>query len=726
MWNNNEDEAANPPLESLSESRLDSLKYFALKTGCETIVLLLKELLGDVEQLQIAYAISKRGETKKLANRFYVVPEEKERTIQLYEKISNDIREILDVKESAKYAELNYRTQSKPYEIKNSGLVVFFPNPEKERSGVEKIATKLLCKELELSRSLRISDTIRECQKIAQEELRTQYDTLEQISKVVQSSLNCRGAKTYGFNHKQEWESLQEISPHDDINPGNLEFKFNHSKRIRIKNYSGDYTDALIVPIHRPYFSLSHQKFQTISSFLRKIKPELQAHQAVLYYNKASNNYLQDKFSSTDQLICDRVFYSIQAFLAAKDYQESYNSTLEALTSVNPKAFPSREQLIEILKDISPNFTDIGVLSVERDANSFRISVDPNYSKDVFSEVYIRRLKDSYLTTFFESYGDDTPDEIFIGIDEEGDYLRFEIHFSSHHTDTKIFVVRFREAHVTEASIRSIVHLFSELHLRYKREATLVERADYITQVRHVVVHHISSTLDKLTSIQSTWKAAERNDHLWMSMRRDVDFPRFLDQGISNLARATQILELGRFIIDEIDPKILNKKVYDPASIIHDIFSLLAFNIKKKKLVIKSTITGSKPSIVNGDEELLRIAYLNLIDNAIKYSAVGRQIDWKVAYRDDHYYFEIKSVGDPIQEVEKEKLLHTRLRSRQLDNLNQRHGTGWGLPVTAKILRAHSKRAQLDFKTIISDKELINSKNIFFFEMPYKTGVKSE
>ena len=70
-------------------------------------------------------------------------------------------------------------------------------------------------------------------------------------------------------------------------------------------------------------------------------------------------------------------------------------------------------------------------------------------------------------------------------------------------------------------------------------------------------------------------------------------------------------------------------------------------------------------------------------------------------------------------------MFQSGFRGKQKDRLNQRHGTGLGLGVAAKILKAHSATAILDFDKLDGGEELGGVGNRFYFEMPYLTGQNS-
>ncbi len=126
-----------------------------------------------------------------------------------------------------------------------------------------------------------------------------------------------------------------------------------------------------------------------------------------------------------------------------------------------------------------------------------------------------------------------------------------------------------------------------------------------------------------------------------------------------------------------------------------------------------------------GDEVLMKIAILNLLDNAIKYSLNKGVVRWELIYKPDRYEFRISNRGDPIPEKRYNLLLQVGYRGKQRDHLNLRPGTGLGLPVAHRILRAHSETTELKLHSEKHSEELGGATNTFFFEMPYLTGLSN-
>ena len=95
-----------------------------------------------------------------------------------------------------------------------------------------------------------------------------------------------------------------------------------------------------------------------------------------------------------------------------------------------------------------------------------------------------------------------------------------------------------------------------------------------------------------------------------------------------------------------------------------------------------------EPSIqINADAQLLREAFINLFENAIKYGSQSKPIKVMVEI-DNKLYIHIKNHGDPIPGKYKETIFH---RFSRVDKSRSRKkgGTGLGLAIVKHIIFVH-------------------------------------
>lgn len=95
---------------------------------------------------------------------------------------------------------------------------------------------------------------------------------------------------------------------------------------------------------------------------------------------------------------------------------------------------------------------------------------------------------------------------------------------------------------------------------------------------------------------------------------------------------------------------------------------------------------------IAANEELLKQVWINLIDNAIKFSPAGETVEVRVEAAPDEMTVTVLNPGDPIPE---EKLTKIWNKFYQGDESHASQGNGIGLALVDKIVRLHNGQASV-------------------------------
>jgi signal transduction histidine kinase len=99
---------------------------------------------------------------------------------------------------------------------------------------------------------------------------------------------------------------------------------------------------------------------------------------------------------------------------------------------------------------------------------------------------------------------------------------------------------------------------------------------------------------------------------------------------------------------------------------------------------IKQTIPD-RPAMVNVDRDALEQIFLNLIDNAIKYAAEGKEIEFKLTPFPSFYEMRIMDRGPGVPLKQRKKIFEKFHRVD--DSLTaQQAGSGLGLSIAKRLL----------------------------------------
>lgn len=94
---------------------------------------------------------------------------------------------------------------------------------------------------------------------------------------------------------------------------------------------------------------------------------------------------------------------------------------------------------------------------------------------------------------------------------------------------------------------------------------------------------------------------------------------------------------------------------------------------------------GLKAVPVNGDDEMLRVVFSNLLDNAVKYSPAGTPICIAVSLESARVLVTVKDHGCGISEVDQARIFEPYYRAQGV----RQQGTGLGLSLVREIVSLH-------------------------------------
>lgn len=138
--------------------------------------------------------------------------------------------------------------------------------------------------------------------------------------------------------------------------------------------------------------------------------------------------------------------------------------------------------------------------------------------------------------------------------------------------------------------------------------------------------------------------------------------------------------------------KIINKQEVLIAEQIRKAISLLEPKWSEKNIKINVSL---EENIFLGDEELIFQVWINLFENAIKFSNNNCQIDIKEFYNNEEIVVVIKDYGIGMQESELEKVFE---RFYQIDKSHSAEGSGLGLAIVKRIIELSNGKIEIKSK----------------------------
>ena len=172
-------------------------------------------------------------------------------------------------------------------------------------------------------------------------------------------------------------------------------------------------------------------------------------------------------------------------------------------------------------------------------------------------------------------------------------------------------------------------------------------------------------------------------------------FKDFLKKLIDESNRAQLLIEdLLSLNQAEMRQHILPEKEVNLMKVLDNIFDGLNELAKKNKIKLSKELE-KKEYLINGDENDIRIAFVNLIENAVKYNNTGQSVNIKIFENDLKIIFEVKDDGPGIHEDHISRLTE---RFYRVNSDIRSSGTGLGLSIVKNIVSRHKAQLEIESK----------------------------
>jgi signal transduction histidine kinase len=115
--------------------------------------------------------------------------------------------------------------------------------------------------------------------------------------------------------------------------------------------------------------------------------------------------------------------------------------------------------------------------------------------------------------------------------------------------------------------------------------------------------------------------------------------------------------------------------------------SVAGVSLGQDEVPVTADVTDALPK-VRGDRDRLRQVLANLIDNAVKYSPTGEQVDVRAFREDSRVYVEVTDRGPGVP-PDQQRLIFEKFGRASTPGSPGKPGTGLGLFIARSIAEAH-------------------------------------
>jgi len=128
--------------------------------------------------------------------------------------------------------------------------------------------------------------------------------------------------------------------------------------------------------------------------------------------------------------------------------------------------------------------------------------------------------------------------------------------------------------------------------------------------------------------------------------------------------------------------------------VIERALDLARYRVEKEKMRLRTDIQPGLPP-VRMDENAMTLVLLNLVDNAVKYAAEGKEIDVRLYRTPGGLTLSVRDRGPGIPIEEQPRIFERFYRARTARDRNVR-GSGIGLALVKHIVEAHGGRLAVE------------------------------
>jgi two-component system phosphate regulon sensor histidine kinase PhoR len=146
----------------------------------------------------------------------------------------------------------------------------------------------------------------------------------------------------------------------------------------------------------------------------------------------------------------------------------------------------------------------------------------------------------------------------------------------------------------------------------------------------------------------------------------------------------------------EMGSLTLHKGLVKSDWLFDDCLTTVEGTAQKKNITIERNVPDSFPALF-ADKELLKVAVINILGNAVKYTPENGHIQFMLTEQDDFIIFEVIDDGYGISKEDLPHIFDKFYRSTD-PRVTEQTGSGLGLALTSEIVRLHGGEIEVSSK----------------------------
>lgn len=284
-------------------------------------------------------------------------------------------------------------------------------------------------------------------------------------------------------------------------------------------------------------------------------------------------------------------------------------------------------------------------------------------------------------------------DVLFSDFHKGGKWLRFMIKPLYDFEGCRIGAIEMMEdVHQQKLDHERVHHFNEELKVKIAEKTRHLEEAnkhlqslnalkdEFIAVTSHELRSPLTAARGYLSFLNDSEMLATIPESARQYVSRAYNNVESLNSLVNNILDVSR-LESGRFTLRKIQANLV--------SLVQNLLDNLSISAREKKLKVRfKNLTGSPQLMLPLDPLRLHQVIVNLLDNAIKYSKLGKSIEVTLRVQDSQVQLVIKDEGIGIPQREVSKIFDKFIQAKNAASRYQ-GGAGLGLFITQKIVELH-------------------------------------
>jgi signal transduction histidine kinase len=241
---------------------------------------------------------------------------------------------------------------------------------------------------------------------------------------------------------------------------------------------------------------------------------------------------------------------------------------------------------------------------------------------------------------------------------------------------------------LAEGNFKTRIHLEYPTELRNLSESfnTMASELEHTTMLRNDFINNFSHEFKTpIVSIKGFAKLLQTES---LPKEKQQEYLNIIIHESDRLANmATKVLDLSKV---ENQTELAHVTTYNLAEQIRLAFLLLENKWDSREIEFSIDLEEIQ---ISANEEMMQQVFVNLLDNAIKFTPDGGSITLSLKTVEDQICFELTDTGIGMDEQTKS---HLFLKFYQADTSHQQEGNGLGMTLVKQIIDLHGGTIQID------------------------------